>query len=109
MWRVQLNVENIFNRGYWATADANNNIPPGQPRTFRLSAICEVLKVRGGGDRRHPGSRDDVSRATCSFFPAVGRVTASHARYLVEASIARFDVVLALFGEVTLKRSNWRP
>ena len=41
MWRVQLNVENIFNRGYWATADGNNNISPGQPRTIRLTAIAK--------------------------------------------------------------------
>jgi catecholate siderophore receptor len=40
-WRAQLNVENIFNRGYWATADGNNNISPGQPRTFRLTAIAK--------------------------------------------------------------------
>jgi catecholate siderophore receptor len=40
MWRVQLNVENIFNKGYWATADGNNNISPGQPRTFRLTALA---------------------------------------------------------------------
>ena len=40
MWRVQLNVENIFNKGYWATADGNNNISPGQPRTVRLTAIA---------------------------------------------------------------------
>jgi catecholate siderophore receptor len=40
-WRVQLNVENIFNKGYWATADGNNNISPGQPRTFRLTAIAK--------------------------------------------------------------------
>jgi catecholate siderophore receptor len=41
MWRVQLNVENIFNKGYWATADGNNNISPGQPRTFRVTAIAK--------------------------------------------------------------------
>jgi catecholate siderophore receptor len=41
MWRVQLNVENIFNQGYWATADGNNNISPGQPRTFRLTALAK--------------------------------------------------------------------
>jgi catecholate siderophore receptor len=41
MWRVQFNVENIFNKGYWATADGNNNISPGQPRTFRLTAIAK--------------------------------------------------------------------
>jgi catecholate siderophore receptor len=40
-WRVQFNVENIFNKGYWATADGNNNISPGQPRTFRLTAIAK--------------------------------------------------------------------
>ena len=40
-WRMQLNVENIFNQGYWATADGNNNISPGQPRTFRLTAIAK--------------------------------------------------------------------
>ena len=38
-WRAQLNVENLFNKGYWATADGNNNISPGQPLTVRLSAI----------------------------------------------------------------------
>ena len=35
-WRAALTVENIFNRGYWASADANNNISPGQGRTARL-------------------------------------------------------------------------
>jgi catecholate siderophore receptor len=38
-WRAQLNIENIFNKGYWASADANNNISPGQGRTVRLKAI----------------------------------------------------------------------
>lgn len=38
-WKLQLNVENIFNKGYWASADGNNNISPGAPRTFRISAI----------------------------------------------------------------------
>ncbi len=37
-WRAQLNVENIFNKGYWASADGNNNISPGQSRTFKVSA-----------------------------------------------------------------------
>ncbi len=41
MWRVQLNIENIFNKGYWATADGNNNLSPGQPRTVRLTAIAK--------------------------------------------------------------------
>jgi catecholate siderophore receptor len=39
-WRMQLNVENIFDTGYWASADGNNNISPGQGRTFRLTAIA---------------------------------------------------------------------
>jgi catecholate siderophore receptor len=37
-WRAQLNIENIFNKGYWASADGNNNISPGQGRTFRVKA-----------------------------------------------------------------------
>jgi catecholate siderophore receptor len=39
-WRVQLNIENIFNKGYWASADGNNNISPGEGRTFRLAATA---------------------------------------------------------------------
>jgi catecholate siderophore receptor len=41
MWRAQLNIENIFDKGYWATADGNNNISPGQSRTVRLSATAK--------------------------------------------------------------------
>ena len=37
-WSAQLNVENIFNQGYWATADGNNNLSPGQGRTVRVMA-----------------------------------------------------------------------
>jgi catecholate siderophore receptor len=40
-WKAQFNVENIFNRGYWASADGNNNISPGQARTFRVSAMAK--------------------------------------------------------------------
>ena len=40
-WKAQLNIENIFNKGYWASADGNNNISPGQPRTFRISATAK--------------------------------------------------------------------
>jgi catecholate siderophore receptor len=40
-WSAQLNVENLFNKGYWASADGNNNISPGQPRTFRLSTTAK--------------------------------------------------------------------
>jgi outer membrane receptor for Fe3+-dicitrate len=31
-------VENIFTKGYWASADGNNNISPGQGRTVPLQA-----------------------------------------------------------------------
>jgi len=34
-WKAQINVENLFNKGYWATADGNNNLSPGQGRTIR--------------------------------------------------------------------------
>jgi catecholate siderophore receptor len=40
-WKAQFNVENVFNKGYWATSDGNNNNSPGQPRTFRVSAIAK--------------------------------------------------------------------
>jgi catecholate siderophore receptor len=35
--RLQLNVENLFDRRYFATANGNNNISPGAPRSFRAS------------------------------------------------------------------------
>jgi len=40
-WRAQLNVENIFDKGYWASADGNNNLSPGATRTVRLSATAK--------------------------------------------------------------------
>lgn len=40
-WKAQLNIENIFDTLYWATADGNNNLSPGQGRTFRLSATAK--------------------------------------------------------------------
>lgn len=40
-WKAQLNIENIFDKGYWASADGNNNISPGQGRTIRLTAIAK--------------------------------------------------------------------
>ena len=40
-WKAQLNVENLFDKGYWASADGNNNLSPGLPRTFRVSAIAK--------------------------------------------------------------------
>jgi catecholate siderophore receptor len=39
-WKAQLNVENLFDKGYWASADGNNNISPGQPRTFKVTATA---------------------------------------------------------------------
>jgi catecholate siderophore receptor len=39
-WRAQLNIENLLDRKYYATADGNNNITPGSPRVFRLSATA---------------------------------------------------------------------
>lgn len=35
--RLALNVENLFDRKYFPTSDANNNISPGAPRTARLT------------------------------------------------------------------------
>ena len=40
-WRAQINIENIFNKGYWASADGNNNISPGAPRTVRVALIAK--------------------------------------------------------------------
>jgi catecholate siderophore receptor len=37
--RVQVNVENVFNTRYAATADGNNNITPGSPRAVRGTMI----------------------------------------------------------------------
>src|SRR5262249_31422614 len=41
-WKALLTIENIFNKGYWATADGNNNISPGQPRTFRFKVTANL-------------------------------------------------------------------
>jgi catecholate siderophore receptor len=35
--RAQLNVENVLDRVYYATAHSNNNISPGSPRAVRVS------------------------------------------------------------------------
>ena len=35
-WRLQGNVENVFDRRYFANADGNNNITPGSPRGLRV-------------------------------------------------------------------------
>jgi catecholate siderophore receptor len=39
-WRAQINIENIFDHVYWASADGNNNLSPGQGRTVRVSATA---------------------------------------------------------------------
>lgn len=38
--RLQLNIENLFGANYYATAQGNNNIMPGAPRTLRLSVTA---------------------------------------------------------------------
>jgi catecholate siderophore receptor len=40
--RPQLNVENLFNTRYFATANNNNNITPGTPRAVRLSVSASL-------------------------------------------------------------------
>ena len=35
--RAQINLENVFDRAYYATAHSNTNITPGSPRAIRLS------------------------------------------------------------------------
>ncbi|MBV9960556.1 MAG: TonB-dependent siderophore receptor [Acidobacteria bacterium] len=35
-WRLQANLENLFDRRYYLNADSNNNISPGSPRALRL-------------------------------------------------------------------------
>jgi catecholate siderophore receptor len=39
-FRAQVNVENLLNRRYYATADGNNNITPGSPRAIRFAVIA---------------------------------------------------------------------
>jgi catecholate siderophore receptor len=36
--RVQLNLENVLDRTYYANADNNTNITPGSPRAARVAA-----------------------------------------------------------------------
>ena len=40
-YRVQLNIENIFDRQYIQTAHNNNNIQPGSIRAFKLSVVTD--------------------------------------------------------------------
>jgi catecholate siderophore receptor len=38
-WRVQANMENLFNGKYYINADSNNNISPGRSRSARVGLI----------------------------------------------------------------------
>ena len=38
--RAQVNIENLFDRRYIATADNNNNLSPGAPRTIRAQVVA---------------------------------------------------------------------
>jgi catecholate siderophore receptor len=40
-WRLQGNVENIFNRTYFVNADSNTNISPGSPRSLRVGLTAK--------------------------------------------------------------------
>jgi catecholate siderophore receptor len=40
-WSGQLSVQNLFDKGYWASADGNNNLSPGASRTFRASVTAK--------------------------------------------------------------------
>jgi len=35
--RLQVNVENVFDRTYYVNADSNTNISPGSPRAVRVA------------------------------------------------------------------------
>ncbi|HEX9171804.1 MAG TPA: TonB-dependent siderophore receptor, partial [Telluria sp.] len=39
-YRLQLNVENLLDRKYWASAHNDNNITPGAPRSVKLSLFA---------------------------------------------------------------------
>jgi catecholate siderophore receptor len=38
--RLQLNVENLLDRRYWANADSNTNLSPGSPRAARVGVVA---------------------------------------------------------------------
>jgi catecholate siderophore receptor len=40
--RLQLNVENLLDRKYWANADSNTNLSPGSPRAVRLGLAARL-------------------------------------------------------------------
>ena len=37
--RLQVNVENLFDRRYFLNADSNTNISPGSPRAIRVALM----------------------------------------------------------------------
>lgn len=39
-WRLQANVENLFNKKYYLNADSSTNISPGSPRAVRIGLIA---------------------------------------------------------------------
>ncbi|MEO8505042.1 MAG: TonB-dependent siderophore receptor [Acidobacteriota bacterium] len=39
--RLQLNVENLLDRAYWANADSNTNLSPGSPRAVRFGVTAK--------------------------------------------------------------------
>jgi catecholate siderophore receptor len=39
-WRLQGNIENLFDTRYFLNADGNTNISPGSPRTAKVSLIA---------------------------------------------------------------------
>jgi catecholate siderophore receptor len=40
--RLQLNVENLLDKKYWANADSNTNLSPGSPRALRLGIAARL-------------------------------------------------------------------
>jgi outer membrane receptor protein involved in Fe transport len=58
-WKARLNVENIFNKHYWASADGNNNISRGRGAPF-ASRHSSTFK---------PGSASDATDSARREFP----------------------------------------
>ena len=40
--RLQVNIENLFDKRYWANADSNTNLSPGSPRAVRLGLAARL-------------------------------------------------------------------
>ncbi|MEO7795087.1 MAG: TonB-dependent siderophore receptor [Thermoanaerobaculia bacterium] len=40
--RLQINVENLLDAGYWASADSNTNLSPGSPRAVRVAITAKL-------------------------------------------------------------------